>query len=100
MFLFYALLMSVNYLLNSITFNAYKSEKLTLDDVLVNGFEDNFKDDPFKDYPLLDDFKTHIDRVMRYSEESNSYVNFYFDFEQQSVFDTVITLTGIDNNQV
>lgn len=95
MILFYALLMSVNYLLNSITFDAYKSEKLTLDDVLVNGFEDNFKDDP-----LLDDFKTHIDRVMRYAEDSNSYVNFYFDFEQQSVFDTVITLTGIDNNQV
>ena len=95
MFLFYALLMSVNYLLNSITFDVYKSEKLTLDDVLVEGFEDNFKDDP-----LLDDFKTHIDRVLRYSEESNSYVNFYFDFEQQSVFDTVITLTGIDNNQV
>ena len=85
--------MSVNYLLNSITFDAYKSEKLTLDNVLVNGFEDNFKDDP-----LLDDFKTHIDRVMRHAEESNSYVNFYFDFEQQSVFDTVITLTGIDNN--
>ena len=95
MFLFYALLMSVNYLLNSITFDVYKSEKLTLDDVLVEGFEDNFKDDP-----LLDDFKTHVDRVLRYSEESNSYVNFYFDFEQQSVFDTVITLTGIDNNQV
>lgn len=94
MFLFYALLMSVNYLLNSITFDAYKSEKLTLDDVLVDGFEDNFKDDP-----LLDDFKTHIDRVMRYTEESNNSVNFYFDFEQQSVFDTVITLTGIDNNQ-
>lgn len=94
MILFYTLLMSVNYLLNSITFNAYKSEKLTLDDVLVNGFEDNFKDDL-----LLNDFKTHIDRVMRYAEESNSYVNFYFDFEQQSVFDTVITLTGIDNNQ-
>ena len=95
MILFYTLLMSVNYLLNIITFNAYKSEKLTLDDVLVNGFEDNFKDDL-----LLNDFKTHIDRVMRYAEESNSYVNFYFDFEQQSVFDTVITLTGIDNNQV
>lgn len=95
MFLFYALLMSVNYLLNSITFDVYKSEKLTLDDVLVEGFEDNFKDDP-----LLDDFKTHVDRVLRYSEESNSYVNFYFDSEQQSVFDTVITLTGIDNNQV
>lgn len=97
MFLFYALLMSVNYLLNSITFDV-KSEKLTLDeltldDVLVNGFEDNFKDDP-----LLDDFKTHIDRVMRYAEESNSYVNFHFDFEQQSIFDTVITLTGIDNH--
>ena len=95
MFLFYALLMSVNYLLNSITFDVYKSEKLTLDDMLADGFEDNFKDDT-----LLDDFKTHIDRVMRYAEESNSYVNFYFDFEQQSVFDTVITLTGIDNNQV
>lgn len=95
MLLFYTLLMSINYLRNSITFNAYKSEKLTLDDVLVNGFEDNFKDDL-----LLNDFKTHIDRVMRYAEESNSYVNFYFDFEQQSVFDTVITLTGIDNNQV
>ena len=94
MLLFYALLMSVNYLFNSITFDAYKSEKLTLDDVLVDGFEDNFKDDP-----LLDDFKTHIDRVMRYTEESNNSVNFYFDFEQQSVFDTVITLTGIDNNQ-
>ena len=95
MFLFYTLLMSLDYLLNSITFDAYKSEKLTLDNVLVNGFEDNFKDDP-----LLDDFKTHIDRVLRYSEESNSSTNFYFDFEQQSVFDTVITLTGIDNNQV
>ena len=95
MFLFYTLLMSVNYLLNSITFDAYKSEKLTLDNVLVNGFEDNFKDDL-----LLNDFKTHVDRVMRYAEESNIYVNFYFDFEQQSVFDTVITLTGIDNNQV
>ena len=95
MFLFYALLMSLDYMLNSITFDAYKSEKLTLDNVLVSGFEDNFKDDP-----LLDDFKTHIDRVLRYSEESNSSINFYFDFEQQSVFDTVITLTGIDNNQV
>ena len=95
MLLFYTLLMSVNYLLNSITFDAYKSEKLTLDNVLVSGFEDNFKDDP-----LLDDFKTHIDRVMRYAEENNSYVNFYFDFEQQSVFETVITLAGIDNNQV
>ena len=95
MILFYTLLMSVNYLLNSITFDAYKSEKLTLDGVLVNGFEDNFKDDL-----LLNDFKTHIDRVMRYAEESNSYVNFYFDFEQQSVFETVITLAGIDNNQV
>ena len=95
MILFYTLLMSVNYLLNSFTFDAYKSEKLTLDGVLVNGYEDNFKDDL-----LLNDFKTHIDRVMRYAEESNSYVNFYFYFEQQSVFDTVITLTGIDNNQV
>ena len=93
MFLFYTLLMSVNYLLNSIAFDAYKSENLTLDDVLVDGFEDNFKDDP-----LLDDFKTHVDRVLRYSEESNSSINFYFEFEQQSVFDTLITLTGIDNN--
>ena len=93
MFLFYALLMSVNYLLNSITFDAYKSEELTLDNVLFSGFEDNFKDDP-----LLDDFKTHIDRVLRYSEEGNSYVDFYLDFGQQSVFDTVITLTGIDNS--
>ena len=79
-------------MLNSITFDAYKSEKLTLDNVLVSGFEDNFKDDP-----LLDDFKTHIDRVLKYSEESNSHVNFYFDFEQQSVFDAVITITGVDN---
>ena len=95
MFLFYTLLISVNYLVNSITFDAYKSEKLTLDNVLVNGFEDNFKDDP-----LLDDFETHIDRLLRYSEDSNSHVNFYFDFEQQSIFGTVITITGIGNNQV
>lgn len=93
MLLFYTLLMSINYLLDSITVAGYKSENLSLDDVIINGFEDAFKDDP-----LLDDFRTHIDRVLRFSEESDSSIAFYFDFEQQSIFDTEITLTGIDNN--
>ena len=93
MLLFYTLLMSIDYLMNSITVVGYKSETLSLDDVIISGFEDTFKDDP-----LLDYFRTHIDRVLRFSEENNSSIAFYFDFEQQSIFDTEITLTGIDNN--